>query len=118
MNDSVTIHQLKLLLLTYEIFKSKNKLSPGIMNNAFEFKEPHYSLRKATSFCSRNVKTVLYGTESISVLAPKIWKLVLSEIRNYQSFYQFKKEVSTWTTTNCPCCLCKKIHPKCRFYII
>ena len=44
-DNSVKVHQRNLKVLATELFKSKNDLSHEIMKEAFEFKEPSYSLR-------------------------------------------------------------------------
>ena len=41
-----------------------------------------YNLRQDLSFWSFNVKNVLHGTETLSYLGPKIWNLVLFDIRD------------------------------------
>ena len=43
-DNSVTIHQRDLQVPATEIFKAKNDLSPEIMKEVFELKEPSYSL--------------------------------------------------------------------------
>ena len=48
----------------------------------------------------RRNRTVYYGTESISSLAPKIWELILSTIRNAKSLGKFKEKIKFWTTVN------------------
>ena len=66
-HNSVTIHQQNLQVLSTEIFKSKNDLSPEIMGEVFEIKEPYYSLRsKENYFVRGNVKTTHYGIQSIN----------------------------------------------------
>ena len=81
--NSVTIHQRNLQVLATDIFKAKNDLSLEIMNNAFDLKEPSYSLRsKGNYFVRRNVKTTHYGIQSIKYLAPKIWDLVPDQIEH------------------------------------
>ena len=42
----------------------------------------HIIYVKDVSFRSYDVKTVLYGTETLSYLGPKIWNLVPSDIRD------------------------------------
>jgi len=107
-DKSVTIHQRNLRILAFEIYKTKNNLSPNIMNEIFKWKQPHYCLRNNDSLLSRNVKSVLYGTESITALAPKIWNLLPADIKNSQSSHQFKEKIRTWSTNKCPCRLCKR----------
>ena len=47
-----------------------------------------------------------FGTDTITNLGPKIWKLVPDEIKNVSSLLVFKSRIKTWTTDNCPCRLC------------
>ena len=44
--------------------------------------KPTFHMRQDVHFCSYNVKTVLYGTKTLSYIRPKIWNLVPSEIRD------------------------------------
>ena len=61
-DKSVTIHQRNLQVLVTEIFKAKNDLSPEIMKEVFELKEPCCSLRSQGNYFVRgNVKTNHYG---------------------------------------------------------
>ena len=81
-DDSVTVHQWNLQFLANEIFKAKNDLSPEIMKEVFEFKEPSYSLRSQENYFVRsNVKTTHCGIQSIKLLAPEIWDLVPDQIK-------------------------------------
>ena len=43
-DNSVTIHQQNLQVLASKIVKAKNDLSPAIMKELYELKEPSYSL--------------------------------------------------------------------------
>ena len=61
-DKSVTIHQRSLQVLATKIFEAKNDLSPEIMKEVFELKEPSYSLRsKGSYFVRGNNKTTHYG---------------------------------------------------------
>ena len=107
-DNSVTIHQRNLHFLATEIFKAKNDLSPEIMKDVFELKEPSYSLRsKGNYFVRGNVKTTHYGIQSIKYLAPKIWDLVPDQIKHCGSLTKFKHFIKSWSTSDCPCRLCK-----------
>ena len=106
-DNSVTIHQRNLQYLVYEIYKAQHSLSPEIMSEIFVFRDAQYSLRNNTKLQGRNVKTVSYGTESISALAPKLWRLIPPEIRNIESPFEFKQKIKTLKIENCPCRLCK-----------
>ena len=74
-DKSVTIHQRNLLLLATEIFKTKNELNLEIMEEIFTFKNLDYNLRNNKSLKVGNLKTVYYGTESLTNLGAKTWNL-------------------------------------------
>ena len=52
--------------------KMLNGLYPDIMPDSFETKDNYDNTCNAPAFSSRNVKTVRYGLQTISYMAPKI----------------------------------------------
>ena len=106
-DKSVTVHHSNIRKLAIETFKVKNNLSPEILNDVFEIVDSSYYLRKDTVFKKRNVRTVRYGTETISFLAPKIWEIVSTECKTSCSIHEFKCKIKQWIPTDCPCRLCK-----------
>ena len=91
-DKSVTIHQRNLQLLATEIFKTKNELNPKIMEEIFTFKNVDYNLQNNTSLKIGNLKTVYYGTESLTNLGAKIWNLLPNEYKELKSLSPFKSE--------------------------
>ena len=93
--------------LAIEIFEFLNRLSPQIMNEVFQVKSlaPYY-LKDKNELYNKKSKTVAYETESVSFMVPKIWSIVLQELKNSQYLYSFKKGIRKWKP-NCPCRLCK-----------
>ena len=55
------------------------------MSELFTFKNTGYNLRGGNKLKSNTVKTICYGTESISYLTPKVWEQVPDEIKNSRS---------------------------------
>ena len=107
-DNSVSIHIKNLRYFATEIYKEKNFLSLEIMKEVFIFQENEsYNLRSGTHLMNRNIHTTHFGTDTITNLEPKIWKLVPDEIKNASSLLVFKSRIKTWTTGNCPCRLCK-----------
>ena len=106
-DKSVSIHQKNLQMLTTEIYKAKNDLGPKIMKETFPFIQKPYNLRNDPELQRRRNRTVYFGTESISSLAPKIWELIPSDIKSANSLRIFKEKIKIWTTDKCPCRLCK-----------
>ena len=70
-DETFSIHHKNIQSLAVEIYKFVNGLSPEKMNSVFNLKENNrYSLRNVYELYSRNPRTVKYGTETISYLAP------------------------------------------------
>ena len=113
-DDSVTIHNRNIHAVVTEFYKVKNQLSPKLMTDVFEIREVNYDLRNNTDFKTRNVKTVRYGTESITSLGPKLWALLPDKIKNSSNIEEFKKNVKHWKP-DCPCRLCKTYIPNLGF---
>ena len=72
-SGSVSIHHRNLQHLAIKIFKALKHLSSPLMSELFKIKETKYVLRKAITPVCFNPKTINYGINSISYLAPKVW---------------------------------------------
>ena len=70
---SVTIHHRNIRALAAEIYKVIQGISPPLLNEVFVPHQCNYDLRGNSFLERRRVKSVRYGTKSISFLAPKIW---------------------------------------------
>ena len=106
-DKSVTIHHLVLQTQAYETFKVKKNMVPEILTEIFSQKESNYSLRNSTTLQGRSIKTVTYGSETISSLEPKIWDILPTELKRIVSPTLSKKKIREWAPKNCPCRLCK-----------
>ena len=107
-DKSTSIHMKNLQYLATVIYKVKNCLSPEITKGVLILQEnKNYNLRSGTDLMKRNIHTTHFGTETISNLGSKIWKLVPDKIKNYSSLLVFESRIKTSTTDNCPCRLCK-----------
>ena len=114
-DNSVLIHHRNLQVLATEMFKIKNGLSNPLLDEIFTVSEPYYDLRSNNNFQTRRVRTVRYGTESLSFLGPKIWNLLPLELKNSESLNVFKARVKSWRPINCPCRLCRLYIPNLGF---
>ena len=85
------------------------------MSDLFSFRSTGYNLRGGSKLKSNTVKTVYYGTESISNLAPKIWEQVPDEIKDSTSLNTFKLKIKSWVPNSYPCRICKIYVPNVGF---
>ena len=112
-DNTVTVHQRNLQVLATELYKVKMGLAPQLVKETFPLSTRVYNLRSTYEFKLENVKTVHYGTESLSFLGPKIWELVPLEIKSSQSLEGFKKKIKSCIPENYPYRLCKtSLHHK------
>ena len=110
MDKSFTIHHRNLQKLATEMFKVKNNLSPIFMKSVFTDTSNSYNLRNKPEFKTCNVRTVSYGTETLTFRGPKTWSLVPMEIKNLKSLSEFKAKIKHWKPEGCTCRIC-------RFYV-
>ena len=105
-DNSVNIHHRNLQVLATEIYKAINDLSPPILKSIFHVKNNPYNLRRGVTIRARNVKSVRYGTETLSFRGPKVWAIVPDDIKNSTSLIEFKSKIKKWRPIGCDCKLC------------
>ena len=69
-------------------------------------RQSRYELRNNPDFVVPIVKSVHKGLEILSYLGPKNWELLSLEIKETETFSQFKTKIKK-NPQNCPCRLCK-----------
>ena len=70
---TVSIYTRNLQILVPELFKVKIEESPSMMQEIFQIDNSnYYNLRKNRGLRPGSPKTMSYGTETISVLGPKL----------------------------------------------
>ena len=89
------------------MYKIYNNISPALMKLIFPDRTIPYNLRNNNPFLNSNIRTVYNGTETISFRSPKIWAQVPEEIKNSESFIEFKAKIKKWEPKGCTCRLCK-----------
>ena len=94
-DKSVSIHQRNLQFLANEIFKVKNGVSTGLTEDIFQFVNKPYDLRNNRIMLRKRNRTIFYGTESLSSLAPRIWELILQSLKGKTELSQFKSKIKT-----------------------
>ena len=69
MDNSASVHHRNLQKLATEMFKIKHNLSPKCMHTIFVLSSNPY-LRYDSSFKTENIRTVAYGSETLSFRGP------------------------------------------------
>ena len=115
-DNSVSIHYRNIRTLATEIYKFVNGISAPIMDEIFSLNDTStFNLRSQNPLKRIIPKTVWYGTESLSYLAPKIWDIVPDDIKDSNSLPTFKSKIKQWIPSSCPCRLCKTYLPQIGF---
>ena len=86
----------------------KNGVSTGLTDDISHFVNKPHDLRNNRILFRKRNRTVFYGTKILSSLAPRIWELIPQSLKDETELSQFKTKIKTWTTSQCPCRLCKK----------
>ena len=114
-DKSVTNYHRNLHVLVTELYKVHHGLAPELMNDIFKKRNVTYNFRKNSTFETRNIKSVYYGSEPISFIGPKILELLPSSIKDLENINIFKANIKSWKPENCPCRLCR-LHIADRIY--
>ena len=93
-DGSVSIHKRNLRFLACEMFKLKRDMAPELIKELIlPNRQRRYELRNNPDFAVPTVKTVHKGLESLSYLGPKIQELLPVEIKETETFSQFKAKI-------------------------
>ena len=96
-DNSVSVHFRNIQALAIELYKVVNGFSPDIMKDVFPLNEnSFYNTRNKITFHSRHIRTVHFGSETLSHLAPKTWELLPEEIKKLESVASFKNVIKKW----------------------
>ena len=106
-DTSFSVHHRNIQILAIEIYKHVHGLSPAIIGEVFKINRTlPYNLRTQNKFSIRVPKTVKYGTDTISFLAPKVWALVPKKLKECSCLKAFKSKIGK-RKPDCPFRLCK-----------
>ena len=107
-----------LQVLVAEIIKLKNSIAPKIISGIFKLSSPTYNLRNKRDFVSNHMKTLYFGTDSLSNLGPKLWDLLPQDLKTLTSLTLFKSQVKKMGSTKLSLTNLQSTHPECWLYII
>ncbi len=110
-DNSVTIHAKNLQTLAIEILKTQNHLNPPFMRDIFRQREIRFNLRNDNDIFLPMIKTVHFGSETVRYRGPQLLYRLPEEIRNAESYLQFRSRIKQWRRDECTCKLCKTFVP-------
>ena len=94
-DNSVKIHIKNIHVLVTEMFEVQKETSPAIMSKVFPIAEQNYILRNNSNFVSHRANTIYYGSESLSHLGPKLWRILRDGYKKLSSLNEFKSKIKT-----------------------
>ena len=94
-DNSVKIHIKNIHVLVTEMFEVQKETSPAIMSKVFPITEQNYILRNNSNFVSHRANTIYYGSESLSHLGPKLWRILRDGYKKLSSLNEFKSKIKT-----------------------
>ena len=94
-DNSFRTHHRNIQKLAIEIFKVNLGLAPEIMKNVFPIIENPCDLRNEAKFKSGNVKTVWYGIETASFVAPRICTSIPEVTKNVVLLKDLKQKLNS-----------------------
>ena len=116
LDNSVSIHHRNLQKLAIEMYKVKYSLSPPFMKSIFPTSIIiNNDLRARPDFKLDNIRTVYYGSETISFRGSKTWEILPNDLKNTASLQEFKKKIRHWKPCGCKCRICKTYIAHIRF---
>ena len=105
-DNSYTIHHRNIQTVCIELYKVAYGVAPKIMRLVFPTK-PAIQYPWENIFQTNNIRTVTWGSESLSYLGPKLWSLLPLHLKKLPTLKRFKPAIRRWRPDNCPCRLCK-----------
>ena len=77
------------------------------MEDVFKPKNLTYNFRNTEILNRSNANSVKFGTETITSLGSKVWRILPKDYKELTLLSTFKSKVKNWETDKCPCRLCK-----------
>ena len=78
------------------MYKVKRCLAPSYIIDLFSDKEPNYNLRNSDTLAIPKFNSVKYGKRSLSYYGPKLWNKLPASVKESNSLFVFKKNVTKW----------------------
>ena len=79
-------------MLSIEVYKCVNKLSPDYLCNLLEIKENKYDMRDKSRLIQNRFNSIHYGYNSFKYYGAKVWNELPSGVKSSNSLREFKEK--------------------------
>ena len=102
---------IRLRSLCVEIFKTVNNISPPFMKDIFCENDNGRTVREQNlkNLIVKRKRTVTFGTNSLTVLGPKLWNNLPSHLKLCENLKTFKNMIKNWDGSKCLCDQCNSL---------
>ena len=97
-----------LRILCTEIYQTINNLNADFMRDLVSLKETSRLVREKYML-NLNIPVhnqVSFGSKSLRVFGPKVWKSLPYHIKSFENLESFKMTIKHWNGTRCNCKVC------------
>lgn len=102
-----SVHEIHLMFLLCEVFKSVNCLNPDFMQLIFKPKTVPYNLRNRDLMCLPSASSQRFGTESFVFRGSLLWNYVHQSVKSKPTLLSFRSALKTLKISNiCTCRIC------------
>ena len=99
-----------------EMFKVRKTMSTELIQELFGVRKTRYRLKNSHNVAILSINSVYHGSENISDLERRTWKLVPDRLKELKCISSFKNRIKRWQPEICPCRPCKTYIPRVGFY--
>ena len=116
-DNCFSIHYSNVDEFATELYKVARDMSPKIMSEVFKLRETaSYNLRHTSQFSTDPIHSIYNRTELALYLGPKIWEQIPAEIKNKESYDEFKRKIKKWKPVECLFRICPTFVPNLAFF--
>ena len=106
-NNDICNHQRNIQTLLIKVFKMKDGLVSPIMEPMLNRRVNRQNLRNFQEIVTDRKRTVWYCLETLRYCHPQLWSLLPETPKETNSLSKFKRNITQWVCSDCPCKLCK-----------
>ena len=96
--NTLLVHVRRMKQMASEIYKIVNDIAPAYIKDLVNIKKTNYNFRRENQASLPAVKSTRYGLRSFRYEAARIWNCLPNDVRQAESFPQFKRLLRAWSS--------------------